>query len=137
MRQAQNAIQQIDHWISVDTYAQQSKIGNRAVHLRLKRKAIAFIRVDNWVVIDAKLSPPAKRLSYKQVAPPFVMPAGMPSYKNLIRISSFCEREGIRGHALFTAIALGHVPAWIFAGQVFIKDEPELKQYASHRRGKA
>lgn len=134
MKQVINSIHHVDYWLSVETYGRESKIGNRAVYQRIKRKAISFIRIDDWVVIDARLSRPAKQLSPRQIAPPFVLLAGMPPYSELIRITSFCEREGIRGHTLFTAIILGDLPAWAFADQVFIKDGPELDQYVTHRR---
>ena len=137
MTQAANSIQHIDHWVSVDEYAKRSGIRNRAVYQRIKRKAITCARIDNWVVIESKLSAPIKQLPRNQIASPFRIFPGLPPLANLIRLKSFCEREGIRGHTLFSHILMKKIPVWCFAEHVFVEDTPQLKQCIKHkpRRG--
>ena len=129
MRQETNSVHYIDPWLSVDAYARQSGIGNRAVYRRTQRKAIAAAQIGSLLVIDALLSPPSKQLPPKHIAPPFVIPAGVPSFSTLVCVPVFCEQKQIRANTLFTDIILGKMPAWGFADQVFVENDPQLKQY--------
>ena len=123
------------NWLSAGQYAASCGIQTRSVHLRIKRGVICAIMVDGVPIIDVAVSAPKKLIGRTEPkAKPFSWPVFLPAAHKLVRVSTYCERNNIRGHNLYTAIVCGEVPAYVLGGMLFIENLPDLKRFINPRK---
>ncbi len=119
-----------EHWLSAKQYAEACGIQTRSVFLRHRRKVIVATRIDGMLIVDAALSPPTAMVrGHAPQAPPFAQPGNMPPIAALERVSHFCQRNGISGHAIYHDILIGRIRVWCFAQRVFFQPTPEMDRY--------
>jgi len=112
----------IDRWQDVPTFAKNSQVRNRAIVERVERGVLCYTKIDGSYIIDAEVTPPAKRLySSTPKAPQLNWSTNIPPSSELVWIARFAEKHSVRSGSLYRAVLFGEIDGWGVSGKVLVK----------------
>jgi|GEM_PF-1703806 len=117
----------LPHLVDMATYAKMCGIDKRGLQKRMKKKRVACVKLDGLILFDTIACPPVKKLPKGYIPPPFVINNEGINLSQLVKVSTFAQKNGITPDRFYRLALLGKLKIIMIMGEAFIdKNDPSV-----------